>query len=118
VVVAFLTTKVEYMATTHEIREAVWLDRLCLGIGFEQQAMHINCDTQSEFFLSKNPTYHSRTKHIDLQYHFMRDMVERKKVLLEKVDTLKKIVDSLNKFVTIVKFCWYREEMGIVSLGQ
>jgi hypothetical protein len=80
--------------------------------------MKINCDSQSAIFLAKNPTYHSRMKHIDVQYHFMRDMVERKKVLLEKVDTLENIVDSLTKSMSVVKFSWCREEMGIVSLGQ
>jgi hypothetical protein len=48
----------------------------------------------------------------------MRDMVERKKVLLEKVDTLENITDSLTKSVSVVKFSWCREAMGIVSLGQ
>jgi hypothetical protein len=44
--------------------------------------MKISCDSQSTIFLAKNPTYHSKTKHIDVQYHFVRDMVERNKVLL------------------------------------
>jgi hypothetical protein len=38
--------------------------------------------------LAKNPTFHVKTKHIDIQYHFVRDMVEDGKVILEKVDTL------------------------------
>jgi hypothetical protein len=118
VVVALSTTEVEYMAATHGRKEAVWLHRLCSGIGFEKRAMKINCDSQSTIFLAKNPTYHSRMKHIDVQYHFMRDMVERKKVLLEKVDTLENITDSLTKSVSVVKFSWCREAMGIVSLGQ
>jgi hypothetical protein len=117
VVVALSTTEVEYMEATHASKEAVWLHRLCSGIGFEQQAMRINCDSQSAIFLAKNPTYHSRMKHIDVQYHFMRDMVENKKVLLEKVDTLKNIADSLTKSVSVEKFSWCREAMGIVSLG-
>ena len=50
--------------------------------------MRIDCDSQSAIFLAKNLAYHSKTKHIDVQYHFIRDMVESKKVLLEKVDTL------------------------------
>ena len=43
--------------------------------------------------------------HIDVQYHFLRDMVESKKVLLEKVDALENLVDSLIKYVSIEKFC-------------
>ena len=52
----------------------------------------------------KNSTYHSMTKHIYVQYHFVRDMVEEKKVLLMKVDTLKNVVDSLTKSVSTEKF--------------
>ena len=55
-------------------------------------------------------------KHIDVQYHFVRDMVESKKVLLEKVDTLDNVADSLTKYVSIEKFSWCRAIMGISSL--
>jgi hypothetical protein len=69
-----------------------------------------------QFFLAKNPTYHSKTKHIDIQYHFVRDMVEEKKVLLMKVDTLKNVANSLKKSVSTKKFSWCRGSMGIASL--
>jgi hypothetical protein len=61
--------------------------------------------------MEKNLTYHSKIKHIDVQNHFVRDMVERNKVLLEKVDTLENIVDSLTKFANTVNFSWCREAM-------
>ena len=48
----------------------------------------------------KEPRYHAKTKHIDVQYQFVRDMVEDKKVLLEKVDTVKNVADSLKKSVS------------------
>ena len=94
----------EYMASTHASKEEVWLQRLCSGIGLVQQAMILYCDSQSTIFLEKNPTYHSKTKNIDVQYHFVRDMVEEKKVLLEEVDTLKNVANSLTKSVSIKKF--------------
>jgi hypothetical protein len=105
-VVALSTTEVEYMAATHGSKEAVQLQRLCSGIGFGQRAMKVSCDIQSVIFLKKNPAYHSNTKHIDVHYHFVRDMVESNKVLLEKVDTLENIADSLIKSVSVVKFSW------------
>jgi hypothetical protein len=57
--------------------------------------MKISCDSQSAIFMAKNHAHHSKTKHIDVQYHFVRDMVESNKVLLEKVDTLENITDYL-----------------------
>ena len=116
VVVALSTTEAEYMEATHARKEAVWLQRLCSGIGLVQQAMRLDCDSQSAIFLAKNPTNHSKTNHIDVQYHFVRDMVEENKVLLEKVDTLKNVADLLTKSVSTEKFSWCRVTMGIDAL--
>ena len=52
-----------------------------------------------------------------MQYHFVRDMVEDKKALLEKVDTMKTVADSLTKYVSTEKFSWCREYMGIDALN-
>jgi hypothetical protein len=78
--------------------------------------MNISCDSQSAIFLEKKPNYHSKTKHIDVQYHFVRDMVENNKVLLEKVDTLENIKDSLTKSMSVLKLSWCREAMRIATL--
>jgi hypothetical protein len=93
-IVTLSTIKVEHMTTTHASKETIWLHRLCLGIRLVQQLVRIDCDNHSAIFLEKNSTYHSKTKHIDVQYHFVRDMVEDKKVLLLKVDTLENVADS------------------------
>ena len=52
-----------------------------------------------------------------MQYHFVRDIVEDKKVLLEKVDTLKNVADSLTKSVSTKKLSSCRESMGIDALN-
>ena len=85
IVVALSTTESEYMAATHASKEEIWLQRLCSGIGLVQKFVRIDCDSQSAIFLEKNLPYHSKTKHIDIQYHFVRYMVEENKVLFMKV---------------------------------
>jgi hypothetical protein len=115
-VVALSTIDVEYMATTHASKEAIWLHRLCSSIRLLQQDVRIDCDSQIATFLVKNPNYHSKTNHIDIQYHFVRDMVEEKKVLLMKVETLKNVADSLTKYMSTEKFSWCRGSTGIVAL--
>ena len=72
-------------------------------------------DNQSAIFLAKNLAYHSKMKHTDVQCHFVRDMVESKKVLLEKVNTLDNVVDSLTKSMSTKKFYWYTVTMGVSS---
>lgn len=68
--------------------------------------------------MAKNLVYHSRTKHVALQYYFTRKMVEDKKVSLEKVDTLKNVVDMLTKSISTKKFCWCRDSMGLAILNN
>ena len=65
-VVALSTTEVEYMAATHAIKETIWLQILCSGIGLVQQVVRLDCDSQSEIFLAKNLSYNSKTNHIDV----------------------------------------------------
>jgi len=117
-IVALSTTEAEYMVATHVSKEAVWLQRLCSNMGLVQGAIRIDCDNQSAIFLSNNPTYHSKTKHIDVPYHFVREMIEDKKALLVKVDTLKNIADALTKFLSSENFSWCRETMGIAALDN
>ena len=117
-VVALLAIEAEYMAATHASKEAVWLQRLCSSMGLVQRAIRIDCDSQSSIFLAKNPAYHSKTKHIDVQYHFVRDMIEDKKVLLEKVDTLKNTADALTKSMSSEKLSWCRETIGVAGLDK
>ena len=92
------------METTHARKEAVLLQRLCSSMGLVQRSIRIYCDKKSAIFLAKIPAYHSKTNHIDVQYHFLRDMVEDKKVFLVKVDSLKNIADALTKLMSTEKF--------------
>ena len=80
--------------------------------------VRLDYDSQSAIFLAKNLSYHAKTKHIDVQYHFVIDMVEDKKVMLEKVDIMKNVADSLTKSVNTKNFYWCRESMAIDSLNQ
>lgn len=73
----------------------------------------IYCDNQSAICLAKNSTFHARTKHIDMQFHFVYDMVEDGKVKLEKVDTLVNIFDALTMLVGTEKFQWCASSMGL-----
>jgi hypothetical protein len=104
------------MATTHASKEAIWLQILCSHIGMVQQAIIIDCDSESATFLEKNLAYHSKIKHIDIKYHFFRHMTEENKVFLMKVDTLKNVADSLSKSVSTKRFSWCRVSMRITAL--
>eukprot|EP00253_Pinus_taeda_P028341 PITA_28341 len=117
-VVALSTIETKYRASTHASKEAVWLQRLCSSMGLVQGAIRIDCDNQSEIFLAKKPAYHSKTKCINVQYHFVRDMIKDKKVLLVNLDTLKNTANALTKSVRYKNFSCCRETMGILGLDK
>eukprot|EP00253_Pinus_taeda_P016490 PITA_16490 len=111
------TTEAEYVAATHASKEAVWLQRLCSSMGLVQEAIRIDYDSQSAIFLANNTTYHSKTKHIDVQYQFVRDTIEDKKVLLVKMDTLKNTADALTKSMSSDKFLLVYRDNGCCRAG-
>lgn len=88
----------EYKALTSAAKEAIWL-RTCLAdIGHEQQQPTvINCDSQGAIALASNPVFHSQTKHIAIQHHFIRDVVASKEIRLQYVNTQLNRADILTK---------------------
>lgn len=65
---------------------------------------HMHCDSQSAICLSKNQTYHERTKHIDIKLHFIRLEVSKATVKLQKIHTNDNVADILTKVVPGAKF--------------
>ncbi|CAL1383495.1 unnamed protein product [Linum trigynum] len=85
--VALSTTEAEYIAVTEACKEMLWLKKFLQELGIKQERYVLYCDSQSAIHLCKNPTFHSRSKHIDVQYHWIRDVLEEKLLELNKVHT-------------------------------
>ncbi|GKB18359.1 hypothetical protein Tco_0852282 [Tanacetum coccineum] len=83
-VVAMSTTEAKYVAAAQASKEAVWLKMLLEEPGHEQEKITLFCDNESALYLARNPTFHSKTKHIRVQYHFVRDQVEEEIVDMQK----------------------------------
>ena len=62
------------------------------------------CDSQSAIHLAKNQVYHARTKHIDVRYYFVREIIEEGGVLVQKIKSDDNPPDMLTKVVTTIKF--------------
>ena len=102
--VALSASEVEYMVVAEAIKEAIWLHELVSDLGVEQEHITIYCDSQREIHLIKNQVHHSRTKHIDVRFHFVHDIVDERDILLEKIGTTDNSFDMLTKVVFGVKF--------------
>ncbi|WJX12010.1 phytanoyl-CoA dioxygenase [Trifolium repens] len=79
----------------------------------EQDALTLYCDNMSAINISKNPFQHSKTKHIDICHHFIRDLVENKVVTMEHVGTKEQVADIFTKALDVVQFEKLRGKLGI-----
>ena len=75
----------------------------------------ILCHNQSGIRLSKNLVFHDRSKHIDIRYHFIQDMVQQGAVRLDHIGTDEQVEDILTKPLTKVRFLTFCENLGIVE---
>jgi hypothetical protein len=76
--IALSTTEAEYIAACSTSCEAIWLRKLLTGLfDLEMEATVILCDNQSCIKMTENPVFHDKSKHIEIWYHYIRDMVQR-----------------------------------------
>ena len=73
-------------------------------LGFTQQRYVLFCDSQSAIHLGRNPTFHGRSKHIDMRYHWVRDVLNSEVMELEKIHTDDNGLDLLTRTLPRGKF--------------
>ena len=114
-VVALSTTEAEYMSATQACKEAVWIQGLLEELGYKQENIILFCDNQSALHIARNPAFHSRTKHIRVQYHFVREVVEEGSVDMQKIHTDENLADAMSKPINADKFKWCRSAIGLAE---
>ena len=111
--IALSTAESETHAAVQATKEAIWLRNILEELGFRQSgATTLYCDNQAAIALSHNPEYHSRSKHVDIQYHFLRQHVEMKTVSLKFVRSEEMAADGLTKALSRPKhdqFCKFMQ---------
>jgi hypothetical protein len=95
--VAKSSTESEYMAASEAACEAIWLRTWLKEVFNQEICIKMFCDNQSAIALSKNDTFHQRTKHIDIAYHFIREKVDANQIKIEFVPTKEQQADILTK---------------------
>ncbi|KAK9702952.1 hypothetical protein QE152_g29642 [Popillia japonica] len=91
------STESEYIAGCQAVKELVWLK--CLVTDLTSRALEVKfyMDNQSAIRLVKNPVFHKNTKHIDVQYHFIREKYQRDEFKLEYINTSQQLADIFTK---------------------
>jgi hypothetical protein len=98
------------------VREAIWLRKLLTNLfDHDMEQTTIHCDNQSCVKLFENPMFHDNSKHIEIKYHYIRDMVQRKTIHMQHLSTHEQIVDIFTKPLAKTKFEYFRERLSLVE---
>ncbi|GJT71399.1 hypothetical protein Tco_1030685 [Tanacetum coccineum] len=94
---AISTIEAEYVSAGKACQQALWMKQALINYDVRLDDVPIMCENKGEIDLSKNPVQHSRTKHIEIRHHFLRDNVQKGHFSLKKVSSVDNIVDILTK---------------------
>lgn len=114
--IALSTTEAEYIAATEASKELLWMKNFLKELSLKQEKYTLYCDSQSAIDLSKNATYHSRTKHIDVRHHWIRDALENRLMHIKKIDTRQNPSDMMTKPLPKEKHDFCRKKAGMTTV--
>ena len=113
------TTEAEYVALSTACQEGIWLGRLLDDISIKQHdPTVIYEDNQGAIQLSKNPKFHSRTKHIDVSYHYIREQVNQNTVSVKYCASEDMLADIMTKGLSKVQFQKFRDMLGVGEIKE
>ena len=115
--VALSSCEAEYMALTQATKESIWLRSLLTSFGLTCEGpITIKEDNNSAIDLARDPTFHARVKHIDIQHHFVREKVESNEIEVEHIPSRDMIADCLTKPLPRPLFDDLRNRLGVLPL--
>nr|GEW52822.1 retrovirus-related Pol polyprotein from transposon TNT 1-94 [Tanacetum cinerariifolium] len=112
-IVALSTTEAVYMTLTEVVKESIWFKGLLIKLGVNLRSVVVNCDNQSAIHLLRNAMFHERTKHINVRYHFIREIVKSKEIKVAKIGTKDNAAGAFTKVVPCLKFKYCMEILGV-----
>ena len=118
-VVTLSTTEAEFIAVASGACQVVWLRRILKSLNQKQNGpILVYCDNVSTIKLSRNPVMHGRSKHIDVRFHFLRDLVKSGDLELVQCSTLEQIADIFTKPLKGDAFLKLRESLGVCKFSE
>ncbi|KAK6128301.1 hypothetical protein DH2020_037956 [Rehmannia glutinosa] len=115
--IAISTAEAEYIAAGSYCAQVLWMRQQLRDYEIEEKEIPIMCDNTSAIAITQNPVLHSRTKHIDVRYHFIRYHVEKKDITLEYISTDKQLADIFTKPLCESRFEDLKHELGLIELS-
>jgi hypothetical protein len=94
----------------------VWLRKLLSDLfSSELELTVIHCDNQSCIKITKNKVFHDRSKHIEMRYHYVRDMVQKNVLSIQCVPIAEQTTYIFTKPLSLTKFVYFRDKLGVVE---
>ena len=112
-IIALLSTEAEYIVQAHMVKEAMYLHTFVQEICRLDKPVMLNCDNQGAITLSQDIKFHTWTKHIDIHYYFIQEVVENGKIAVKYIPMDKNPADILTKLLAKAKFHQFIESLGL-----
>ncbi|CAA7020179.1 unnamed protein product [Microthlaspi erraticum] len=115
--VSFSSAESEYRAMAFTTRELKWNHELlsCFDIS-HKQVMRFYCDNKAALYIAANPVFHERTKHIERDFHYIRDEIVKDSIATSHVRTTEQPADIFTKALAFQQFSYLRRKLGIRDL--
>ncbi|GJZ00226.1 hypothetical protein Tco_0517655 [Tanacetum coccineum] len=114
-IVANSTTEAEYVAASSCCGQVLWIQNQMLDYGYNFMNTKIHIDNESTICIVKNPVFHSKTKHIEIRHHFIRDSNEKKLIQMIKIHTDHNVADLLTKAFDVGRFQYLIASIGMLN---
>ncbi|GJR05998.1 putative reverse transcriptase domain-containing protein [Tanacetum coccineum] len=115
-IVANSTTEAEYVVAANCYGQVLWIQNQMMDYGFNFMNTKIHIDNESTISVIKNPVAHSRTKHIEIRFHFIRDCYEKRLIKVIKIHTDSNVADLLTKGFDVTRFNFLVVSIGLLNL--
>jgi Reverse transcriptase (RNA-dependent DNA polymerase) len=110
------STEAEYRAMAVATAELMWLQTLLTELGITCTHLpSLWCDNLSATFLAANPVFHARTKHIELDFHFVREQLQSKRIKVHFVCSADQMANALTKSLPKTRFLLLRDKLTVCS---
>jgi hypothetical protein len=119
--VATSSTESEYIAQATNAKTTQWLAQVLKDIGHleliasDNKTVWMRADNQGAIALAKNPHLHERSRHIDISYHYVRDLVQKGRVKIDYIPTADMITNGFIKPLERIAFKKFKDQLGMSS---
>ena len=109
----------KHVACSTIVQEAVWFKRFIEDLKIvtnSSRPVIIHCDSQTTIYFTKDAKYHSKSKHIEIKYNFVREIVAQREVLIQYTSTHFIVADPFTKVITRYVYLKHTRSLGLCRL--